>query len=365
MTLLMPLTLLIPACVCAKAQAPVQRALDATAFEFRPGVIADPGGQAVYIMSPERGITAVNLVSGGVLWRTELADKPLLSDGDLLVAQSETTPERQGLHIALLNTQDVNRAPRFIEVPLPEDVHVGIDDYVDSSFSVAAHLHEGACVLSWRYDHSAITGPPPRSEGDATVPKSGNVLIDIKTGKTRPLGDPTALSELKLPASVSSFKEAVQPPRTVWRVNDVFAAIDLGSPNGEQMVTLKRWDVATGEELAGVKLFDGGLVFRSISADEHHLLASRRHAAGHSSWEWVVYSLETGRRVAQVRQGTPGARFFLFRSLLIVETNVDLAEVGSLELVEPGKLCAVDIETEMEVWSHALRDTEYRGPRPP
>ena len=161
------------------------------------------------------------------------------------------------------------------------------------------------------------------------------------------------------------LKHAQALPGRVWRVSNVLVAIERATYEGKQRVSLKRWDAETGEALADVTLFDGGLNFRSVSADQRHLLASRRDPSDSRIWEWAVFSLETGAKVAELRHDEPGAWFFVSGSRLVHETNVTLRCVGGQVVVEPGKLRGVDLETGTEVWSHAIRDTKYRGPYPP
>lgn len=338
----------------------------ANSFEFRSGVIVDPDRPAVYLMNIQGGIDAVDLASGKLLWRTDRAAKPLLYHKDLLVAQTEPPVGQQFLRIALMNTREFATDPRFVDIPLPADVQATIDDGMESSFSAAARIHEGALVLSWHYTYRRITGPPPGPDDQALDRKAmGSVRIDIHTGQIDPIDEMAALPEPELPAAVIRLKDAQAPPGPVWRVSNVLVAIERAAYEGKQRVSLKRWDAETGEALADVTLFDGGLNFRSVSADKRHLLASRRDASDSRTWEWAVYSLETGVKIAELRHDTPGAWFFLSGSRLIHETNVTQRLVRGQEVGEPGKLRAIDLETGTEVWSHVIRDTKYRGPYPP
>jgi hypothetical protein len=316
-------------------------------------------------MNPQHGIDAVDLSSGKLLWRTDRAAKPLLLHEDRLVAQTEPSVGQQSLRIALLNIREIAADPRFVDIPLPADVKATIDDGMESSFSAAARIHEGALVLSWRYTYGRITGPPPGPDDQALDRKAtGSVRIDIHTGQIEPIDEIAALPEPELPAAMIRLKDAQALPGPVWRVSNVLVAIERATYKGKQRVSLKRWDADTGEALADVTLFDGGLNFRSVSADKRHLLASRRDASDRI-WEWAVYSLETGAKVAELRHDAPAAWFFLSGSRLIHETNVTSRLVRGQAVVEPGKLRAVDLETGTEVWSHAIRDTQYRGPYPP
>jgi hypothetical protein len=335
-------------------------------FEFRPGVIVDPDRSVVYLMNTQGGIDAVDLASGKLLWRTNRAAKPLLGHEELLVAQTEPPVGQPFLRIALLNTREITADPRFVDITLPADVQATIDDGMESSFNAAARIDEGALVLSWRYTYRRITGPPPGPDDQALDrTATGRVRIDIHTGQIDPIDDMAALPEPELPAAVIRLKDGQAPPGPVWRVGNVLVAIERATYEGKQRVSLKRWDAETGEALADVTLFDGGLNFRSVSADKRHLLASRRDASDSRTWEWAVYSLETGAKVAELRYDTPAAWFFLSGSRLIHETNVTSRLVRDQVVVEPGKLRAVDLTTGTEVWSHAIRETNYRGPYPP
>lgn len=335
-------------------------------FEFRPGVIVDPERSAAYLMNIQGGIDAIDLASGRLLWRSDRAAKPLLFHEELLVAQTEPPVGRQFLRIALLNTREITAAPRFVDIPLPADVQATIDDGMESSFSAAARIHEGALVLSWRYTYRRITGPPPGPDDQALDREAtGNVRIDIHTGQIKPIHEVAALSEPELPAALTQLKGAQAPTGPVWRVSNVLVSIKRATHEGKQRVSLQRWDAETGEMLAELTLFESGLNFRSVSADKRHLLASRRDVSNSRPWEWAVYSLETGAKVAELRHDTPAAWFFISGSRLIHETNATSRLVGGQVVVEPRKLRAVDLESGAEVWSHAIRDTTYQGPYPP
>lgn len=335
----------------------------ANCFEFRSGVIVDPDRSAVYLMNIEGGIDAVDLASGKLLWRTDRVAKPLLCHDDLLVAQTEPQVGQHFLRIALLKTRDITAGPRFVDIPLPADVQAMIDDRMESTFSTAARIREDTLVLSWHYTYRRITGPPPGPDDQALDRKTtGSVGIDIHTGRIHPINEVAALPEPELPATVTRLKDGQAPPGPVWRVGNVLVAIQRATHEGKQRVGLQRWDAKTGEALAGVTLFEGGLNFRSVSADKSHLLASRRAASDSRAWEWAVYSLETGAQVAELRHDAPAAWFFLSGSRLIHETNVTSRLVRDQVVVEPGKLRAVDLVTGAEVWTHAIRDTRYRGP---
>ena len=54
-------------------------------------------------MNPQRGIDAIALPSGKLIWRTASAAKPLLLFDDRLVAQAEAVTGMRALRVAVLN----------------------------------------------------------------------------------------------------------------------------------------------------------------------------------------------------------------------------------------------------------------------
>ncbi len=360
------LAILLGACGGVGEHFVVQGEIAASAFEFQPGVIVDPEGAAVYLMNPQGGIDAVDLASGKLLWRTDRASKPLLLHEGRLVAQTEPVPGLHVLRITLLGIRQSTADSRFVDIPLPEDVQASIDDGMESSFKATARMHEGALLLHWQSTHRRMTGPPPGPDQRASDRElTGSVLVEVDTGQIGAIDELPAHPELELPVTVARFQAAQAAPGIVRRVNDVLVVVQRTFQAGKERVGLKRWDAETGDELPEVTLYDGELSFRGVSADDRHLLASRRDASDSSLWEWAIYSLETGQRAAELREDTPAARFFLSGPVLIHETNVTVRRVAEQELVEPAKLRAIDLATGTEIWSRAIRDTKYRGPYPP
>jgi hypothetical protein len=258
-----------------------------------------------------------------------------------------------------LSTRDPAEQPRFVDVPLAGDVRASIDERMESSFDVAARVQAGALLLRWTHIERPVTGVPG---SDRTT--TGAVRIDLPTGRVDPIDEMPAPPEPEPPAAIARLVEAreIGPLR---HVGAVWVAIDRTTQAGKQRVRLVRWNAGTGEALPDVTLFEDGTGFRSLSADERHLLASRRDPSDGRTWQWRVYSLETGARLAELRNEEPGARFLVAGSRLLHETNPTSRSVGSQVRVEPGRLRAVELEAGTEVWSHEIRDTRYRGSYPP
>ena len=336
-------------------------------FQFRPGVIVNSNQSIVYLMNLQRGIDAVDLSSGKLLWSTTNGAKPLLLDGRRLVAQAEFAAPTNRLRVVVLDVQDTGKLLLETIVQLPKNVKVAIDDALGTTFHTSARLDEDKVVVSWQYSEQPISGAQHGPNANVRV-TAGAMRIDLKTGHTdTPTADLIALNpETQLPDNVARLIKLGTLPGPLWQVGNVLAAIERTSVKGKQRAVLRRWDSDSGQPMPEVVLFDGELTFRYTSADGRHLLASKRLDSATTHWVWRIYSLETGMQVAEVRNASPAAWFFITASTLIFEVP-PTGEISNTGVVidQPFRLRAIKLATSNELWEWAFRDTTYRGPLPP
>jgi hypothetical protein len=344
--------------------------LDKTAnsFEFRPGVIVDPDRPAVYLMKPQGGIDAVDLSSGKLVWTTTQAAKPLLLYGNLLVAQAEVSGRSGVLRIVGLNTKDGGKIGPHADVELPEGVSASIEDGLGTSFRASARIHEGALIVSWLFSEQPISGA--YLGADATAPRqvTGVARIELETGRVDPLASDKAPppNGRQLPDNIARLVESGALPGRLWRVGNILVTpARIRDKDGERII-LKRWDGETGETLPEITFFSNGLTIRYPSADNRHLLMSKLvETDPQVKYLWVIFSLETGTRVAEVRNFEPAAWFFISGSSLIHEVQPQSRLVKGVGIEEPRKLRAINLESGAELWNWPIRDTAYRGSYPP
>ena len=338
------------------------------AFEFRPGIIVNSKQATVYLMNTQGGIDAVDLSSGKLLWNTTNAAKPLLLDSDRrLVAQAESAAQRNRLHIVVLDTQSRGKVLVESAVQLPKDVHVAIDEGLGTIFRTTARLHGDKVIVSWQYSEREISGAQIGPNPNVRI-RAGAVTIDLKTGQADSLAPDQLppIPETKLPDNIEHLMKSAGLRAPLWQVGDVFAAIERISGKGGQRTILKRWHSETGRPMPEVVLFGAELTFRYTSADGRHLLASKALDAARIHWDWRIYSLESGRQVAEIRTPLPAARFFLNASRLFLEVppTGDISNTGVV-IHQPFKLRAISLDTSDQLWEWSFRDIAYRGPQPP
>jgi hypothetical protein len=336
----------------------VDTSRSALAFEFAQGAVVDPEKPRAYLMAPEARIDEVDLSSGQVLATSTPGARPLLLYNSTLLAQAEPHEQSESLNLVGLNAKDLT--VRFeADVPLSPDVRPLIDDRLGVSFHVSARFDAGEIVVQWRSVQRRITGVPTNEPARIAA---GWARINPSTGRLSSAGEGEApVREEDLPAAVRELAHSGALANKPCRVDDLISAIQYGEEGGATNVVLRRWRGRTGGALPAVKLFDGKLTFRGLSADCRYLLASRAM----DGWLWSIYSMATGNKVAEIHMSAPSAQFFIRNSGLFYLSPATIVKAGGqLKIDQPRKLSTIDLKTGSELWSRPLRETAYLGPYP-
>lgn len=342
-----------------------------SAFEFRPGVIVGADRCTAYLMNTQGGIDAVDLSSGESIWTTSRAAKPLLLHGDLLIAQAAEAPGRSGVfRIVGLNTTAKGEPVFEADVELPEGVSAFVSDGPGITFRASARISEVDLIVSWLFSEQPISGAYIEADATAFRQVTGTARIDLETGRVEPLGsdETPSLNGPQLPDNLARLVESGSLPGRLWRLDNVLISPALITDDDGERILLKRWNGETGEALPEISIRSNGLTVRYPSADYRHLLTSKLVETSPRVWEkylWVIFSLETGVRVAEVRNFEPGAWFFISGSSLIQEVQPQGRLVDGVGVEEPRKLRAIDLASGAERWNRPIRDTAYRGSYPP
>lgn len=290
----------------------------AQSFELINGVIVDPGSSVIYLMNPERGIDAIEVASGKLIWRSTTAAKPLLLFDDRLVAQAEALSGNRVLPIVVMNTAAQGERLLSATVPLPSPAFASIDDAMGSSFTADASLSSGELELTWRFTPRPNLGRP----GPAPPEIAGAARIDLKTGRVQVLPDGSAPTQHR------------------------------ASPNGGVPADIQ---------------LEPGLNLSIASADSKTFLANKpagTDATGWTDYQWVIYSLHTREKLGEIRMPTSAAPFFVWNSTLVYVSRPYGRRIDGKWVQESLELRGVDLKLSRELWKIPIRDTAYHGPFP-
>ena len=72
-----------------------------------------------------------------------------------------------------------------------------------------------------------------------------------------------------------------------------------------------------------------------------------------------------GSRLGSFRNAAAYAPFYVSDGLVVFVTQPRARLQGEILVEEPLSLRAVSLANGVELWSHAVRDTQFRGPFPP
>ena len=153
-----------------------------------------------------------------------------------------------------------------------------------------------------------------------------------------------------------------------WRFGDVVTSVsDRAAQGGQRRVVLRRWDAKTGEPLPEQILFEGRPLAQLFSANRQYLLVSSQTDQKPGGWDrylWSVFSLESGELVGTMRYHRSGDH-----------SQSSDPPCFTCQALRPARRRRLDRRTleasgrrsrfRTELWSVPLRDTTYRGPRPP
>jgi hypothetical protein len=369
-----PFALVFAACGATASVAPRSGAPGAgslglgQSFDLGTVAVFEPGRPAVYLAAPGGSVQAVDPRSGETLWTSGEADMPLLVVEDRLLTRAE--PGAAGvLPLVLLDAADGGQIAPTVAVTLPAEVRARVDESLGTSFHVRAWEDESDAVVSWEAIEREVTGMAPATGAPPIRRWHGAARVDFYGGFATELPPDTRRAAPPLPPSLHRLLEEgeLQPP--IWRSGPVVATTveDPGS-DGRRRLLLRRWRSDTGAPLPDVALEARDPRARLPSADRRHLVVTSPIPAVAGSGDrylWLVHSLVTGERVAEVPMETSAGPFCVSgRVLLHVRPRYGHATGG--RWVEEGpRLRAVGLDTGAEIWSHPLRETDYRGQRPP
>jgi hypothetical protein len=324
-----------------------------------------------YLMNAKDGIDALDLRSGQAQWTTKLAQKPLLLIENTLIAQAAPEGIHNVLRLVFLDTANSGAKKTHADIDLPEGVRANIDDDAGTAFGVEAWAVQGGFAVKWMYSVVPVRGAlqNPTEVQSSERRWEGSARVDLETGRVYPV-DPDDRPEQTPPARPAGFSRLEKSGdllSPLWLSGDTYAAAARVRQDGSGRTVLKRWRATTGDSLPDVTLFTEDYTVQYPSADYRHLLASRRSSSTQASerYDWMIFSIATGERIAELHLDVPAAWFFVIGASLIHDVSRRAVRVGDTWIEEPPKLRAIDVQTGSEQWIWPLRDTAFRGSLPP
>jgi hypothetical protein len=310
-----------------------------------PGGVADPTGRTGFLINPQGGIDAVDLVSGDLLWSTTDARRPLLVHADRLIALAV-----DGDTARIRIFDHTQRGTRRLESePLELPLWALAGDTVGRSVSIRARMVKGELRLSWDA-HSLRDGQ-----------HTGAVAVDTANGKV-------TARPVETSAKARTFERELQMLAVRWQgiVGNEFRALVLEEEKGRQTFVLHSWDLTTGKANATNELLTGRRLMFLPTVDDRYLClrdgSAGPEAVGDS---WSVFAVDTGELVSRVpfAAGTQSVALLGPRVFFLISGPIRGPITRSFQL--PRSLRAVDVKTGKTLWERPVEGKSVPTPLSP
>jgi hypothetical protein len=318
-----------------------------------PEGVADPACQTGFVSTAD-GIAKIDLNTGGRVWVTTAADRPLAFSGDRLLALRRA-PEAGSP--PLLVAIDTSAAPQAIWSSPLEAVPSWTIHASGAEFHIDATIVGNALVLSWTA-RTAYTGgapPPERILAERAAIAGGAVRVDLSTGAMLP---PAARASTP-PSHPGEFEDAGGEWRTPpWRAGAEIVSLGLiPGPTG-QVLTL---EISTRGER--IELTRGLALVADVSLDGRHVLV-RDEGVARSARDWKVFAIEQRRQIADIthepgaREATVCAHRLIYRVKRVARAATPQAPGTAMML-----LAARDLDQDIPLWECVTAEVASRSPR--
>jgi hypothetical protein len=330
-----------------------------------PAGIADPAGRIGFFASADQGIEAIDLASGKVLWQTHEAQRPLLLDGDHLLAQAGT--KRNRLRILRLDVENHGHCDLESDaLVLPAWVVTG--EAHGHSFVTQWHLEKHHLVLDWQASAWYVGKTPPSSEESLAARKDsrGIARFDLRTGQIDVCPAPTEPSPNLGDGSVGEppLPEQLEKKALRWQkiVGQQWKVLALEEEQGNQCLVLHSWDRHKDTEDQPKELLRGKRLLVRTTLDEQILCLrevspspEEQVSLSHKKQpKWWLFSVDTGKMLGHIPDEAG------MNSILVLNKRVYYLVPGTLRgaldqpNVQPQLLRVVDLSSGKKLWDRPV-----------
>jgi hypothetical protein len=299
------------------------------------GGIVDAARRAAYLANADRGITAVALETGAVIWKSDAATLPIGFDHVNVVALRRGTDPREAQVVFLdQNTGAVTRTTKsFRQLRDPNG------DRMLRGTSFSAEEAAGIVTVRWR-DITPSTSGPQRDTGPTL--SQGGVQVSADGGVRELPVEETPRDAASIAGT--AYQRGAAHTAGAWTVGACSRALfleqedeqldlmlDLGAPAGSN----QRRSLLRARSLSA-----------TVSLDGCHVLVETNEG---SNSKWTVYSSLTGDRIATIPRDAQATHPSVIDGRAYYLVDIPGAD-GPRTLLR-----AVDLESGRERWALPVR----------
>lgn len=324
---------------------------------FFPRGVAGPDNRTGYTMD-RSGIDALELLSGQVIWQSEITARPVMATENRLAALRTVPGKTNALQVVVLDREDHGKLLLESEsILFPDWVSAGIVS--GGSFRYETGTEGDDLLVEWeaRANYRGGAHPTRRIELQATEAASGIARVGFKTGKVKML-PAHSKTEVRVPpalqsATVFSYQTGASDTWETepWVVGDMLALI-TGEISGEQQVLqLRRWNPKSGRVYEPVRLIAGQALVTYVTQDGCYLLI---HSEMPAQGSWWLFSVVAGQQIAVLPYEDGAREACILNSHVYHIVESPAAGVRSVGGILRSTLKAVDSVSGKLIWERSL-----------
>jgi len=267
-----------------------------------PAGVADFEGTAGYVAGMTRGIDAIELLNGEIIWRAELLARPLFVFEHLLLALRAIEDRTNCLQLVCIDRIKNGELVRESDpIELPE--WITVNTVPDESFSYDVSADQSELIIEWE-GHARYRGgasPSAHILAQSTQDAAGILRFNFRTGEVSKSARDEKRIEMPgnlegaIPFSYQRGASSIWHTEP-WAFDGKFGVI-IGEVSGDQQsLQLQTWDGASGKVDEPVLLLTGEALVSYVTPDGLYVLIhSEAQAQQHN---WWLFSTKTGKKLA-------------------------------------------------------------------
>jgi hypothetical protein len=323
-----------------------------------PQGLADFTARTGFFASAKGGIEALDLVNGKVLWETVEAQRPLLLDGQHLLAQAGV--KRNRLRILRLDCTKQGECDLESD-PVVFPAWVVTGSAPGHSFTAHWRLQRQQLLLDWEANAWYVgSRPTPEQTSAARKHAAGLAAIDLRTGQIdiRP-------AEKKETPPLPPLPEHLEKKSLRWqgRVGAVWKVLTLEEENGQQRFLLHSWDQHHEKKQEPKELLHGKRLVARTTLDERVLCLREASPSPDDNASlmtkktpryWSLFSVQTGASIGRIQHEEGMHDLAVLGSRVFYLVPGPFHAAPDRPSVQPQILKVIDLKSGKKLWERPV-----------
>jgi hypothetical protein len=171
-------------------------AKDQSEFDLSPGAVLASSSGLLYVSHPDKGIDAISIESGEVVWHSDDAARPVLIRDGQLLAMANAKKKGEINMVSFDSNSGTILSKKTLEVP--STVIANASEGLDHKFKISANYETNPLGdIQWNHSYKLAQGIASIQDLNA-VPKDNKTYGQIKFSQSKMESGKSALSDLTL-----------------------------------------------------------------------------------------------------------------------------------------------------------------------